>query len=74
VKALWIGRAILRLRFKAVAAWHLFWGQPGQATRLALQARAIAEATSAVADTLESLEQIFGMFLRPGPRTRRAQA
>lgn len=66
MKAVWIGKAILRLRFKACAAWHLYWGQPGQSTRLALRAREMAEGATTAANILEALERLFGCWMRPG--------
>ena len=71
--AVWIDRCLLRLRWKACAAWSLFWRQ-GKTTRAALRAREIAEATTAAAEVIEALVGLYGAFLRPGNPQRRAVA
>lgn len=69
MKAIWLQRPLLTLRFKAAAASRMAlyqnWAFKGR-TRLSEQFQTVSDRATRAANTIEALVAIYGVFLRPG--------
>lgn len=80
MKGIYLDSILLALRFKSAAASRMAlyqawaWSKAGGSDRLACRLREIADRTTAAADAIEALVGIFGAYLAPGTRSRRAKA
>ena len=66
MKAIWLDRPLLALRWKAAVASRLAFQHAFLSPRLSEQFRTVADRAKRAANTVEAISAIFGVFLRPG--------